>query len=162
MTRAHTPRALTASVLAPLAVLALASLLGYLIASGPRAHIAQAVAALSAAERRGLESAPKLAVANAIWAMGNEEAVKKMLRTELDRLPESEGAARARVLVRFGIMDANPDGQAAVFFQACVADPSLCDRDRLIAAAERETHARLVEPGQHLPLYLMSGHPQLP
>jgi hypothetical protein len=94
--------------------------------------------------------------------LGSEDAVKKMLRAELDRLPEAEGKARARVLVRFGIIDSNPDGQAAVFFQACVADPSLCDRARLIAAAERETHARLVEPGQHLPLYLMSGHPRVP
>jgi hypothetical protein len=142
--------------------LALALLLGYARASGPRAHFAHAVAALSSAERNALSSAPSSAVANAIWALGSEDAVKKMLRAELDRLPEAEGQARARVLVRFGIVDSNPDGQAAVFFQACVADPNLCDRARLIAAAERETHARLVEPGQHLPLYLMSGHPQVP
>ncbi len=157
MTRGYNPR-----IFALFAVLAFASLIGYLGASGPRAHLAQAVGALSSAERTALESAPRIAVANAVWAMGSEEAVKKMLRAELDRLPEAEGPARARVLVRFGIMDSNPDGQAAVFFQACVADPSLCDRDRLIAAAERETHARLVEPGQHLPLYLMSGHPHVP
>jgi hypothetical protein len=155
-------RALTPRVLGPLAVLALSALIGYLVASGPRARFAQAVAALSNAERSSLESAPKLAVANAVWAMGSEDAVKKMLRTELDRLPESEGAARGCTFVRFGIMDSNPDGQAAVFFQACVSDPSLCDRARLIAAAERETRARLREPGQHLPLYLMSGHPQVP
>jgi len=155
-------RAATSSLLGPLAVLALTSLIGYLVASGPRARFAQAVAALSNAERSSLESAPRLAVANAIWAMGSEDAVKKMLRSELDRLPESEGSARGRVLVRFGIMDSNPDGQAAVFFQACVADPSLCDRARLIAVAERETRARMVEPGKHLPLYLMNGHPYLP
>ena len=157
MKRAPSPR-----VFGPLAVLALTSLLGYLGASGPRAHFAQAVAALSQAERSALEAAPRFALANAVWAMGGEEAVRKMLRSELDRLPETEGTARARVLVRFGIIDSNPDGQAAVFFQACVADPSLCDRPRLIAAAERETRARLVEPGRHLPLYLMSGHPPLP
>lgn len=148
--------------LGPLAILVLALLLGYARASEPRARFAQAIAALSSSERTALESGPGLVIANAIWALGSEDAVKKMLRSELDRLPEAEGAARARVFVRFGIIDSNPDGQAAVFFQACVSDPSLCDRARLIAAAERETHARLVEPGQHLPLYLLSGHPQLP
>jgi len=148
--------------LGPLAIFALALLIGYARASGPRARFAQAIAALSDSERSALESAPGFVIANAIWALGSEETVKRMLRTELDRLPEAEGAARARVLVRFGIIDSNPDGQAAVFFQACVSDPSLCDRARLIAAAERETRARLVEPGRHLPLYLLSGHPQVP
>ncbi len=148
--------------LGPVSVLALALLIGYTRASGPRARFAQAIAALSDTERATLESGPGIVIANAIWALGSEDALKKMLRTELDRLPEAEGAARARVLIRFGIIDSNPDGQAAVFFQACVADPSLCDRARLIAAAERETRTRLVEPGRHLPLYLLSGHPQVP
>jgi len=148
--------------LGPIVVLALAFLIGYARANGERAPFAHALAALSKTERNALSSAPTLAVGNAIWALGSEDAVRKMLRAELDRLPESEGAARARVFVRHGIIDSNPDGQAAVFFQACVADPSLCDRARLIAAAERETRARFVEPGQHLPLYLMSGHPQVP
>ena len=146
----------------PIVVLILAALLGYVRASGERAQFARATAGLGKAEWTALEAAPALATANAIWALGSEEAVKKMLRAELDRLPESEGAARARVFVRFGIMDSNPDGQAAVFFQACAADASLCERPRLIAAAERETRARFVEPGTHLPLYLMSGHPQAP
>jgi hypothetical protein len=148
--------------LGPVLTFVLALLLGYARANGERAQFAQATAALSLTERAALESAPKLAVANAIWALGNEDAVKKMLRSELDRLPEAEGRARARVFVRFGIVDSNPDGQAAVFFQACASDPSLCDRPRLIAAAERETRARFVDPGQHLPLYLTSGHLQAP
>jgi hypothetical protein len=155
-------RTSTKGVLGPLAIFMLASSIGYARASGPRAHFAQALAALSSADRSALSSAPRLAVANTIWALGSEDSVKKMLKSELDRLPETERKARARVLIRFGIIDSNPDGQAAVFFQACVSDPSVCDRARLIAAAERETRARLVEPGQHLPLYLMSGHPQLP
>jgi len=148
--------------LGPVLTFVLALLLGYARANGERAQFAQATAALSLTERAALESAPELAVANAIWALGNEDAVKKMLRSELDRLPEAEGRARARVFVRFGIVDSNPDGQAAVFFQACASDPSLCDRPRLIAAAERETRARFVDPGQHLPLYLTSGHLQAP
>ena len=148
--------------LGPVLTFVLALLLGYARANGERAQFAQATAALSLTERAALESAPKLAVANAIWALGNEDAVKKMLRSELDRLPEAEGRARARVFVRFGIVDSNPDGQAAVFFQACAADQSLCERPALIAAAERETRARFVEPGQHLPLYLTSGHLQAP
>ncbi|MEI9942490.1 MAG: hypothetical protein WDO69_35195 [Pseudomonadota bacterium] len=155
-------RALTKRARGPLAVLGLALLLGYAHANGQHAQLARAIAALSKTEQTALESAPALAVANAIWALGNEDAVRKMLKSELDRLPETEGVARARAFVRFGIIDSNPDGQAAVFFQACASDPSLCERPRLIAAAERETRARLVEPGQHLPLYLISGHPQVP
>jgi hypothetical protein len=149
-------------VFGPLLMLALTFVIGYARASGQRAAFSRAIALLSEAERSALSSAPRLAVADAIWALGSEQAVKKMLRSELDRLPEAEGGARGRTFVRFGIVDSNPDGQAAVFFQACVSDPSLCDRPRLIAAAERETHARFVDPGQHLPLYLLSGHPQVP
>ena len=149
-------------VLGPWLILGLAFVIGYAHASAQRAPFSQAIAVLTESERSALSSAPRSAVADAIWALGSEQAVKKMLRSELDRLPEAEGRARARAFVRFGIVDGNPDGQAAVFFQACVADPSLCERPRLIAAAERETRARFVEPGQHLPLYLWSGHPQAP
>lgn len=141
------------------ALFAVASLLGYARTNEPRARFAQAVAALNDTEKTALSSAPGQTVANAIWALGSEDAVRKMLRAELDRVPAADSKARARAFVRFGIIDSNPDGQAAVFFQACVSEPSLCDRARLIAAAERETQARLVEPGRHLPLYLMSGHP---
>jgi hypothetical protein len=146
----------------PLLVLFAFFLIGYARANGQRARFTQAIAALSESERAALESAPRRAIVDTIWALGSEDAVRKMLRSELDRLPEAEGAARARAFVRFGIIDSNPDGQAAVFFQACVSDPGLCERPRLIAAAERETRARLVEPGQRLPLYLTSGHPQVP
>lgn len=142
----------------PVIVFALALTVGFAQTRGPSMRFEQAVAALSDAERAALPSVPELTVANAIWALGSEEAVKTMLRSELDRLPESEGRARARALVRFGIIDSNPDGQAAVFFQACVSDPRLCERAPLIAEAERETRARLVEPGRRLPLYL-AGHP---
>ncbi|HYQ44182.1 MAG TPA: hypothetical protein VER11_19505 [Polyangiaceae bacterium] len=152
-------RTLDKRALGVTALFAAALLLGYARANEPRARFAQAVASLNDADKSALPSAPMLTVANAIWALGSEEAVRKMLRAELDRVPSAEAKARARAFVRFGIIDSNPDGQAAVFFQACVSDPSLCDRGRLIAAAERETQARLVEPGRHLPLYLMSGHP---
>ncbi len=100
------------------------------------------------------------ALADAIWAQGTLDEVKKMVRTELDRIPETDGAARARVFVRFGIVDTNPDGQAAVFNQACVADPRLCDHDRLKEAAEREVRLRRVAPGNALPLSLLGGHPR--
>ena len=156
-----TPR-LTKRVIGPLVVLVLAGGLGFARSRGQQARFTRATAAFGKSEWTALESAPALAVANATWALGSEEAVRKMLRSELDRLPEAEGAARARAFVRFGIIDSNPDGQAAVFFQACASDQTLCDRPRLIAAAEAETRKRLVEPGQHLPLYLTSGHPPVP
>lgn len=82
-----------------------------------------------------------------------------MARFEIDRLGDSNGCQLARVLVRFGIVDTNPDGQAAVFHQACLADVSDCDH--LKEAVERETKARLISPGNHLPLYFLAGHPHL-
>lgn len=97
--------------------------------------------------------------ADAIWASGDEESVRKMFRTELDRLPEADGPGRAKVFIRFGVIDSNPDGQAALFAQACVADPNVCDRDRLKQAAEREVRTRKVPPGDHLPLYFLGHHP---
>ena len=112
---------------------------------------------MPAAARKDPVPAAALAVADTVWAFGGEDAVRKMVRTELDRIPESDGAGRARVFVRFGIIDTNPDGQAALFAQACVGDPSLCDRDRLQQAARREVEARFVAPGNVVPLYF-GGH----
>jgi hypothetical protein len=106
-------------------------------------------------------TAAALAVADATWAFGSEAAARKMFRTELDRLPESEGAQRARVFLRFGIIDTNPDGQAALFNQACAADARICDHMK--DAALREVRARFVPPGNVLPLYFGNGrgHPSL-
>ena len=100
------------------------------------------------------------AAADAIWASGDEAALRAMFRAELDRIPESDGPARARVFIRFGIIDDNPDGQAALFNQACAADPTVCGIDPLRQAAEREVRARRVPPGNHLPLYF-GGHPPI-
>jgi len=114
-------------------------------------------AAHSEAGRKSLEGVPALAVANAIWALAPADAVRNMTQSELQRLPESEGKLRSRVFLRFGIIDTNPDGQAAVFFQACASDPSICDHTK--EAAEAQTQARFVAPGNHLPLYFLGGHP---
>jgi hypothetical protein len=111
------------------------------------------------AETKNLESVAAFAVANVTWAFGSEDAVRRMVGSELDRLPESDKLHRARVFVRFGIIDSNPDGQAALFAQACVADPNMCDR--LEDAARREVQARFVPPGNVLPLYF-GGHPAIP
>lgn len=111
--------------------------------------------------RSSAASQSAAAAADATWASGDEESVRKMFRTELDRLPEADGPGRAKVFIRFGIIDTNPDGQAALFAQACVADPSVCDRDRLQQAAEREVRARKVPPGDHLPLYFIGHHPRI-
>jgi hypothetical protein len=100
--------------------------------------------------------AAALAVADATWAFGSENAARKMFRTELDRLPESEGPQRARVFLRFGIIDTNPDGQAALFNQACTADAKICDHMK--EAAQRELRGRFVPPGNVLPLYFGTGH----
>jgi hypothetical protein len=101
-------------------------------------------------------SAAASAIANATWAFGSEQAARAMFRTELDRIPEADGAPRARVFLRFGIIDTNPDGQAALFAQACATDARLCDH--LKEAALTEIRARFVPPGNVLPLYF-TGHP---
>jgi hypothetical protein len=110
---------------------------------------------------REARAAAALAVADATWAFGSEAAARKMFRTELDRLPESEGPQRARVFMRFGIIDTNPDGQAALFNQACAADAQICDHMK--EAALREIWARFVPPGNVLPLYFGNGrgHPAI-
>ena len=141
----------------PLAVFSVCGMLGRSQAGSDRGDFFDAVAALPESEREILESAPARAVANASWSFGNEASVKAMLRSELDRIGESDPVARARVLIRFGIFDANPDGQAAVFSQACADDPSTCN-EGLRPIAEREVKARAVPPGNQLPMFL-GGHP---
>jgi hypothetical protein len=111
--------------------------------------------------RKDPVGAAALAVADLTWAYGTEDAARKMFRSELDRIPESDGLGRARVFVRFGVIDSNFDGQAALFAQACVADPNVCDVDRLKQAAQREVQARFVAPGNVVPLYF-GGHPKIP
>ena len=111
-------------------------------------------------DRSDLDAALPLAMANVTWAFGSEEAARKMFRRELDRIPESEDPRRARVFLRFGIIETNPVGQAALFAQACAADARLADH--LKEAAQEEVRARLVPPGNVLPLYFGSGgHPPI-
>jgi hypothetical protein len=148
--------------LGPVAVAVLAGALAEWRAGAARGEPWRATASLSEAARKDVESAPALAMANAIWAFGNVASVMKMFRTELDRLPESEGPRRSRVFLRSGIIDTNPDGQAAIFFQACAADDRVCDHDKMKEAAERETRARFVGPGNVVPLSLLGGHPPIP
>jgi len=110
--------------------------------------------------RKDPVSAAALAVANATWAFGSEDAARKMFRAELDRIPDADGPGRARVFLRFAAIDTNFDGQAALFAQACAADARICDRDKMKEATEREVKARFVAPGNVMPLYFV-GHPRL-
>jgi hypothetical protein len=147
--------------LAPLLIAALAAGVGRWRADARRGALFQATASLPAADRSALESMPWLAVANATWALGSVGAVRKMARTEIDRLPESEGVRRSQVFLRFGIIDTNPDGQAALFSQACASDATICGEARFRDAATVQTRARFVAPGNMLPLSLMGGHPPI-
>src|SRR5262249_51867322 len=101
-------------VVGPLAVAALAGGLAQTRASARDNRFLQATVALPEAERSALAAATDLAVANLIWAGGSEEAVRNMFRADLDRQPPLEGARRAQVFVRFGIIDKSFDGQAAL------------------------------------------------
>ena len=149
-------------VVAPLVVAVLAAaagVVGRARSTEGSGSLALRAASLSESERLALEKAPALAIGNATWALGTADAVKQISHFELDHLSESEGARRARVFMRFGMVDTNPDGQAALFNQACVADPRDCDH--LKEAAERETRERLVAPGNSLPLFFVGGHPRV-
>jgi hypothetical protein len=154
-----TMKKLAVWLLAPVAILVGAAALGHQMTVRGRGPIYAGTAGRSAAEVQDLESATALAVANAIWAFGDADAVKAMARTEIDRLPASDGPARARVLIRFGTVDSNFDGQAALFGQACVFDPTLCDPASVKRAVETELRARFVPP-RVLPSYVV-GHPTL-
>lgn len=142
-------------VLGPAAVLVLAAALGEARASDHTGTLQARTASLPDAELRKLEAHVASAVANATWAFGSRDAVRTMIRTELDRLPD--GTDRARVLLRLALVDDNPDGQAALIAQACVADPRTCDHPG--AAARLEALRRFVPPGNRLPLSLLEGHP---
>lgn len=144
---------------APVLVFALGMALGVALRAQPD-EWTERLAALSPERRAALEAAPAVAVANATWAFGTVDAVKEGMSAELARIPETDGPSRARALLRFGIVDTNPDGQAAVFSAACAADPKLCDNLR--QAAEREVRERLVAPGNVVPLSLGGDHPPLP
>jgi hypothetical protein len=141
-------------------LLALAGVaLGHLRAEASRGWFYRATKGASAAQRAELEAAPALAAANAAWSFGPVSAVQRTSALALERLPESDGVRRARTFLRFGIVDENPDGQAALFAQACASDAGVCER--LKEAAERETKVRFVSPGNHLPLYFLGGHPPI-
>ncbi len=127
---------------------------------GEHGKLPKAIASLSEADRKDLELVPGLAVANGTWAFGSLDSLKKMFKTELDRLPESENVRRGLVFVRSGIVEAVPDAQAALFSEACGSDPLMCDH--LKEAALREVDGRLVPPGNVMPLSLSGGHPPIP
>jgi hypothetical protein len=148
--------------LGPLVVAALAGELGSFHAKQQRGEFFAQTSALSERELARLKSVPARVMDNAAWTLANAEQARQLLKFELDRLAEVEGARRARVLIRFGLVDSNFDGQAAVFSQACVADASVCDPPGLKDAASKETKDRFVPPGNHLPVSLLGGHPPIP
>ncbi len=148
-------------VVGPLVLGAVAGELGSARAKARRGEFFAATSALTDAERLRLETVPIRVVDNAAWTLGGYELVRKVLKLELDAPDETDGARRARVFIRFGMIDQNFDGQAAVLNSACVADPSVCDTAKMKAAAEHEAKERFVAPGNQLPLSLIGGHPPI-
>lgn len=146
-------------LLGPLVILALAGGVGRLQTRGKRSRFLQATSAVSDAERARFEAAPAMSAANATWAYGSVDAVRAMAHSEIERLGDALTPARARVFLRFAIIDTNPDGQAALLGQACMADAAMCQH--LTEAGLRETHARFVSPGNALPLSMVGGHPRV-
>jgi hypothetical protein len=148
-------------VAGPLAVAALAGELGSLHAKRERGELFAGTSSLSEPERKRLEAVPARVMDNVAWTLAGGEVARQLVKFELDALDDSEGARRARVFIRFGLVDSNFDGQAAVFASACTADPNVCDSTRLKEAAAEEASVRYVPPGNHLPLSLIGGHPPI-
>jgi hypothetical protein len=146
----------------PLVVAAVAGELGSSRAKAQRGTFFGATSALPEPELKRLELLPIRAMDNAAWTLGGWELTRKLLKFELDALDELDGPRRARVLIRFGMIDTNFDGQAAVFSAACVVDPGVCDTAQLKEAAVQQAKERFVAPGNHLPLSLIGGHPPIP
>jgi hypothetical protein len=145
----------------PLAVAALAGELGSLHAKRERGELFAQTSSLSKRELKLLETVPARVMDNAAWTLGPGDLAKQLVKFELDTLDESDGPRRARVFIRFGLVDSNFDGQAAVFAAACTADPNVCDTARLKDAAVDEAAVRYVPPGNRLPLSLIGGHPPI-
>jgi hypothetical protein len=157
------PRPLTLAqwVLGPLLVAALAGELGGMRAKAQRGSIFVQTSALAPQESKHVEAMVARAMDNAVWTLSGADVAQKLVKFELDHGDDRDGARRARLLIRFGLIDRNFDGQAAVFAAACTTDASLCDQVHLRDAAEREAGLRFVSPGNHLPLSLIGGHPPL-
>ena len=152
-------RAVLAWLLGPLGAAGAALYAGELYSARERDELHRATAQLAPAELQALEVAPALVVANATWAFGPWAQVEAMEKLALDRLPDDAGPQRARYLMRIGIVDMKPEGQAAVFNAACAADPSICNAMK--DAGSRELTTRFVPP-RFLPLSLVGGHPPVP
>lgn len=101
-----------------------------------------------------------MAMANVTWVAGPVDQVKETSSAALQALPESAGQQRARLFLRIGLVDDNPDGQRALSASACAADANVCQDQA--AAARREAERRMVAPGNRLPLWLLGGHPPIP
>lgn len=155
------PLAVAEWLLGPLLVVALAGELGSLRAKTQRGRLFVQTSALTAPALKLLQTFPARAMDNAVWPLSGAGVAQKLVKFELDQVDESDGPRRARLLIRFGLVDRNFDGQAAVFAAACTLDASLCDQVRLREAAEHEAGLRFVAPGNHLPLALLGGHPPI-
>lgn len=107
-------------------------------------------------QRAILEAAPHLAIADAAWQLADIKTTQAITRAELDRLAP-EGYERARALVRFALLDSNPDGQAAALSQACIAHAPTCEQ--LADSARQQAATRWVGAPPALPLSLVGGHP---
>lgn len=153
------PVAVAQWLVGPLLVAALAGELGGMRAKAQRGNIFVQTSVLAPEESKRLEAVPARAMDNAVWPLSAAEVAQKLVKFELDRA--EDGARRARLLIRFGLIDRNLDGQAAVFAAACTMDATLCDQIRLRDAAEHEAGLRFVPPGNHLPLSLIGGHPPI-
>jgi len=143
--------------LGPLAVLLVTAVLGTVVAGERRGTLFTATAKLTSVEQRELELIAPLSIANAAWRLGSGVSAERALKAALEQLPDT-GATRARMLLRLGAVVQSTEGQAAIFNQACGADPSICDQ--LKEATAHELVDRLAQPNG-MPLYFVGHHPAI-
>jgi hypothetical protein len=115
---------------------------------------------IDAPRNAALEGAVFSSVANATWAFADETTVRRVLQSEIQRLESHGGPAEARAVLRFAVIDTNPDGRKALFARACTVDPSVCEN--LGASQRREAEVRFVPPGNVPWFETMREHPALP
>lgn len=138
-------------------IAAIAALIGHF--RSPEAGPFGVPRTIASAENQRLEGVAATTFADVTWLLGNADQVRHSVQTALARVPQGDGATRARLFVRLAMLTPSTDGQGALLHSACQADPDSCDD--LFAVASAQAKQRAVTPGKSVPLSLIKGHPPI-
>lgn len=151
---------LVAWLVGPLLVLGLGALWGRSSEASRDASFFDMPKRISKEQNAEFEAAVFASVANAAWAFGDITSVRSLLQSEIHRLEPQGGSAEAQALLRFALIDNNPDGRKALFARACNVDVGSCED--LEASQRKQAEQRFVPPGNAVSFELRkSGHPAI-